>query len=360
VSETAAILLSRQPLRPVNQTPWVIRTRQAVDWISEQGHTLLSSVGMQTWELITALGSLYGIPMRVYVPSADPETFESRCEKLRHDLELSDRLVEFVAVVSEACRSEKELREKRDHMLIAGAEVLVPVSVRSGGHMQKALQQPGKFVCTDFTVSYERRPAPLAYRIDATAVNPVLKDVGQNFFTHWTRGVSRSWPEERAIDFYRAILNSDDWPRGALQTLSRIVSTRRIIASSRHMPGNERTVSFSSLSPFEVIPLMRWRARYAEMSFEPYGIGIEREAALKLGIKPVIYDQPRTLAVEDRWRYQSSGKLTDWRDECEYRHRGDFDLAQLKPDKLVLFCRYRHEAARLERVTGIRAIWFEG
>ncbi len=67
---TAAILLSRQPLRPCGQTPWVTKVVEAVSWIREQKLTLLSSVGMQTWEMITAVGSRLNLDMNIYLDSA--------------------------------------------------------------------------------------------------------------------------------------------------------------------------------------------------------------------------------------------------------------------------------------------------
>jgi hypothetical protein len=129
------------------------------------------------------------------------------------------------------------------------------------------------------------------------------------------------------------------------------------------MPGNIPTVSFSGISPLEFAGLMRWRARYREMSFEPYGIGIEREFALRHGIKPVMYYEkecPLSPQGCDFWLTQSRGMKTDWRNEDEYRFRGDFSLAHVSHDKIVCFCFETKQARTIKRQYGIKAIAFCG
>ena len=96
------------------------------------------------------------------------------------------------------------------------------------------------------------------------------------------------------------------------------------------------------------------------MSFEPYGIGIERDTALSAGIRQVYYYTAldRDSPQNERWLRQSAGEKSDWRREKEYRIRGDFDLSRIARDKLLLFCRYRSEVAQIEGATGIRTVSF--
>jgi NADH:ubiquinone oxidoreductase subunit D len=96
------------------------------------------------------------------------------------------------------------------------------------------------------------------------------------------------------------------------------------------------------------------------MSFEPYGVGIEREYASELGIQSVQYysrdsDRPDGFPV---WLTQSSGVKTDWRQEREYRYKGDFDFSVVPKDKLICFTRTRDQAAQLQNALGIRTIGF--
>ena len=48
-----AILNSRQSKTPLGSDPWVSQTLKAVNFAAGQDWTILSSVGMNTWELVT-------------------------------------------------------------------------------------------------------------------------------------------------------------------------------------------------------------------------------------------------------------------------------------------------------------------
>ncbi len=58
------------------------------------------------------------------------------------------------------------------------------------------------------------------------------------------------------------------------------------------------------------------------------------------------------------WLTQSIGVTSDWRQEKEYRHRGDFDFSEIPKARLVCFCRTRGQAAELEETTGIKTVGF--
>jgi hypothetical protein len=127
------------------------------------------------------------------------------------------------------------------------------------------------------------------------------------------------------------------------------------------MPEQTATVSFTGLSPIEALPLMRWRARYRRMSFEPYGIGIDRSIAVEHGIDEVQYHGLCEYPASDvprRWLLQSVGREGDWRQEREYRHLGDFDLHRVPREGVVLFCHHADEVDLLKRETELRVIPF--
>ena len=85
---TAAILLSRQPLRPTAKSGWVQQTIKAVQWIKESNCTLCTSVGMQTWELIAALATVQRLPQRVFIPADDGNGYTQRCRWATSELTL--------------------------------------------------------------------------------------------------------------------------------------------------------------------------------------------------------------------------------------------------------------------------------
>ena len=95
------------------------------------------------------------------------------------------------------------------------------------------------------------------------------------------------------------------------------------------------------------------------MSFEPYGIGIEKQAALQCGIVRVKYfDKPGKAPCDERWIHHSAGKSGFWTIEDEYRHCGDFDLQSIFPDKLICLCYSETEALEIESEFKIRSFYF--
>ena len=143
--------------------------------------------------------------------------------------------------------------------------------------------------------------------------------------------------------------------------MRKILTGQAIIASSKNMPSNVKTVCFSGLIPKKVIGLMKWRARYCQMSFEPFGIGIERNYAMAHGIIEVRYYESspeKQIDGQDNWLWQSAGRKTDWRDEKEFRHKGDFDFSKVPEEKRIIFCHYKSKASLIQNQTGLKAMSF--
>ena len=356
---SAAILLSRQPLRPCGRCDWVRQVQRAVRTARDNQVRLLTSVGLQTWELIAATAALELTPQRLYLPEHGSRSEKQWCSTLGLD-PARDRIQ---LVPNESISGGRSaFMAARDRLIAESADILYPVSIRPGGsmeHLVEKARRQGKRIAENFLAPYCGRTTPLKYDIPSHLLNPALAAIGEKYLIHWTRTSNRAWPDERLIDYYGAILESEDYPRSAHDTLLRIITTKRLLASARHMPANIPTVSFTGLSPAACLPLMRWRARYSEMSFEPYGLGIAREAARELGIREVQYfDSARGEKRRDSecWLRQSVGTRADWTAEREYRARGDLDLSELRPDSMLAFCFYRNEAQKITALTGVRAV----
>ena len=106
------------------------------------------------------------------------------------------------------------------------------------------------------------------------------------------------------------------------------------------------------------LDLIRYRARRREMSFEPYGICIRKSAAERLGIKPVSYESDRVVSSKRDWLCQSAGRITDWRQEDEYRCLANLNLSFVQSSDMVAICRFKDEAERLQNETGFKTISF--
>ncbi len=315
---------------------------------------------MQTWEMITAIGSIQKTPLRIY-SLPDGKSSADRDAWLTTQFDLEPSMVEIIHC--EDVRNDSPMLE-RDARIVRDADIIIPISIRRSGAMAtllEAAQAERKQIVEDFRSLYRDRTAPLAYEINAGDLNPELSTLTGRYVFHWTRAANTAWPGERLVDYYRDIIASEHYPRTAFDTLCRILNEQRLLASSRHMPEKTPTVSFTGLSPEEAAPLMRWRARYSEMSFEPYGIGIDTSACDRAGIQPVRYlDKSNSDAgkSDDLWLTQSIGVVTDWRQEKEYRHRGDLSLAQLPPDQLIVVTRTPNEAREIQKRFQLKAIPF--
>lgn len=349
----AALLISRQALRPDGATPWVRACVEAVDWLKSKQYGIVSSTGMQTWELVTALAAQEKLPLRLFVPvGAEREMIVARATYTLH-FGLEREWVEFVPVIGGEDRVRSMAR--RDAAVVETSDLLMPISVRPDGGMTellKAAESNGRTVERKFEVPYDTGHEPLKMEITADAVSEELKDFEDDYLIHWTRAANHAWPDERLMEYYGDVVRSKSWARSGFLTLRRILDSGRLIASSRHMPARIATVSFSGLRPIEVLPLMKWRARYSQMTFEPYGIGITRELASRLGIRAVkYYDRHNTLSMDPNqvWLWQSRGTVSDWTAEREFRCRGDLILRGIAEDAVVLFCHTPAEAEELRR-----------
>ncbi len=373
---TSAVLLSRQPLRPCCQTPWIRKSIEAVNWVKQNRLTLLTSTGMQTWEFLMYLARSRQVEQVVLVPAENEEAFKKIQESVQYHFELDPELVSFKAVLpGPVDQGDRGLPYDRDCAAVFQADILLPVSVRPGGHMEelirrkKRLAQSGEKienrkaggfqVNRGFQIDYLKKDRRIAYHINKSQVSSEAANMGERFIIHWTRGCNGPWPDERKGQYYADVENQDAHPRSAFHTLMRILETGKLMASSAHKPKAVPTVSFSGLPPVEAAGLMRWRSRYRQMTFEPYGIGIEKEEAERLGILPVrYYHKGEPVNNEYRWRLQSAGTRTNWKNEMEYRFPGDFYLPDIDCRKMICFCRTKKEACAVEKKFGIKTYAF--
>jgi len=97
------------------------------------------------------------------------------------------------------------------------------------------------------------------------------------------------------------------------------------------------------------------------MSFEPYGIGVERAVARRVGIERVTYYERSSHVAPPRgqeWCWQSTGSITRWQLEDEYRHRGDFFLDRVPPESIAIFCHTSDEARAVHAEFGLNVVSF--
>ncbi|KPA09486.1 hypothetical protein MHK_010318 [Candidatus Magnetomorum sp. HK-1] len=356
--KNSAILISRQGLHPCLSTPWITQTQRAIQWVKSNDFRLYTSLGQNTWELCVFLAQKEGLDQVIVIPSKNPDDFENQKNYIIKQFCLDLNRVSFEAVYTE---DPKTLRYQRDAKIVSSSDKLIPIAVRKKGHMEKLItqkkQQNPNCLIQDFQIKYQKNKTPIGYHIDQSRLSHHIYQLSSEYLIHWTRASNGPWPTEIKYEYFNAILKNDTYPRNALDTLKNILDLSQIKASTRHMPQKTPTVSFSGLLPHEAIPLMRWRARFCQMSFEPYGIGIEKSYAQSMGIQAVKYyklnSHPKGVAP---WLCQSTGRQGDWQLEKEYRFLGDIDLFKIPNDKLVCFCLKQDEAIKLHKKYKIKAI----
>jgi hypothetical protein len=359
------ILNSRQSKRPCNRDDWVTTTTRAVDSVIRQELTVITSTGLNTWELTAHLVNTGRGRQIIILPLMDEESIPSLITQIIDDFKLEAKRCQFVAPGSEMVsrQSTKDLRPERDLLAIELADVILPLSIRPRGNLDGLLNQAslaGKEICNDFRVGYHPPVDRVRFNFERSILNPVPNDPNRRYVIHWTRSSHEPYRAETRFEYYHDVLASDTYCRSAYYTPLRIATDGTIKGSSRFIRGSYPVVSFSALEPREAIKLMRWRRRYVCYSFEPYGVAIRMDTAIAAGLRPVIYgddDLYFQLADGDRPFFQSRGSdVSDWRPEAEWRYLGDLNLQSLPVDGVKLIAYTRREAAALQQLVKYEVI----
>lgn len=334
-SRKVVLLNSSQGKQPTGSDLWVRGTLRAAEAYAREDYVLLSSVGLNTWELTCWAAGNFGIPQIIAVPDDGSRSLEAVFRGTVDDFALERETVCLMFLPSKPGKP-KSFWEHRDRKLTDLAQLLVPIGVKRGGRIDSILRESGRSERTDTHFRAEcsgprPRDAPSLPRKEDIRRN--LDTLFSEFLIHWTRASDGPWPGETRADYYKAVAESDgEYPRSGERTLERIVREKRIRASSWRIRGGHPVVSFTSLPPSEAVHLMRWRKRYARYTVEPYGIAVREDVATAAGTRPVEYI-PSEEAVQSVPDYlvQGKGAKAEWPLEREYRHLGDFDLAA-QPD----------------------------
>jgi hypothetical protein len=359
-----AILNSRQTKTPVAHDPWVLGTLAAVDHVAGAGNDVISSIGMTTWDLVTWRTGLVEGPIELVMPIADSSDEEETKASVLREFNLSPtntRWRFFAAPSAELTK--KSWWPQRDETVIGSADMIVPVSIRSGGLLEKLISQRGLDTNLRFQTEYRPYPHHVRQLIDPSRLDPAIETWPDDYLIHWTRASNGPWPgETKASYFADVLLAKDQYCRSAAATLERILQEGIIRGSQWRIAGGQPVVSFTELSPLDSLSLMRWRARWARWTFEPYGIAVHRDWAASQDVRPVRYvtdKEWRTLAPEEKPRCHRIGKMSgEWPAEREWRCHGDFPLLDAPSGAIRLIVR---EYCEVEKTCGAHDVptsWF--
>ena len=358
------ILNSRQSKTPAGSDPWVANTVQAVKSVIDNRSPIITSIGMNTWELVLWASGEYGGRAIILCPRKPDTSIEETIIEISVEYNLIPEEHAWVFIpVAEKSRSEKSWWLERDRLAVEIAENIFSVSIKGNGNLSELIEIAEKIDGK----SIDNR-CKVEYKSDSHGkpklVIPESCPVFENWYhlTHWTCRTYKPWPGESSADFYRAIANSDaEYPRSASQTLKRILSENRIRASGRRIRDGIQVVSFTSLEPVDALKLMKWRKRYVRPTFEPYGIAIFYRSAMQAGIRMVTYVKNGEVQIDsDVAPELSQGYGTgDWPKEQEWRSVGDVDLSKIPEEDVVVLVPSKEEAEEFRKLTRFRVMPLE-
>jgi len=351
------ILNSRQSKTPTGNDPWVRSTIDAVKYCVRSNFPVIASTGMNTWELgLWATGEYEGSAI-IICPLKPDERSDEIIDRISFDFGLSreNQLWIFVPV-DRSSRGSKSWWRERDRLAFELAGRIIPISVNPQGNLAPSLNPdalPKIEIVENFKVRHKSRSGS---RLKINIPENCKPFDNWHYLTHWTKRSYKPWPGEKSSDFYHALAESgDEYPRQAKHTLENILRTSLLRGSSDHIRGENSVTAFTSLSPPDSLPLMKWRRRFVKPTFEPYGIAINFRAAFRYGVRPVTYIDSSEVTVNTPEFFQGYG-TGDWPKEKEWRAVGDVDLAKFSHDEVVVLVPTENDMEEIRSVTGFKVV----
>ena len=352
--KSAAIFNSRQSKIILGDDLWVVQSLKAVKFALSEGFSVLTSIEMPTYELLVWAVGRFGGHQIVFVPDyVAPQWVVDQ-------FGLKPELVDFVHIQSQSRTKRKSWWKIRDILVAERADVIFPVSIRHGGFLDSILSGHRQKISKRFEVSYHSVVHKLPKPPDPDDLDDRFKvDATWHYLTHWTSTTYRPWCGEKFYEFYDRIVSSRDrYAHSAFDALQHILRTSVICGSSSKVRASASVVSFTELSPIESVKLMRWSHRKVGFYWEPYGVAIERDVAIEIGVRPVIYGNDETFRSLDRqlrpFFQPSKGKKHDWTLEREWRFVGDFHLRLVPKNKILVITKTQQEKEEIERQFGFK------
>jgi hypothetical protein len=333
--ERVSLLLSHLPKQISGQDEPIKQLKIAAKFLKSKDITIVTSTGQTHWDCILSAALCDCIPVHLIIVT--PMTIADVTEQFNCEF------TSYEIVGS---------RELRDDLVCLRSDCLYPLWIRRGGHISRLISDPAissrvdwRFDCS----AYKFRNSGLKYLSSKISSN--ISSLPDGYFWHWTRGRHGVWLGETCRDYCNDILNSNAPPRNAIATLIRILQERKIRASGLHIAGNIPVTSFTSNHPTKSTEMFTWRNDLQQMNFEQYGIGIDESYAKEKGTTLLKYGKTpdwNTMQTDNRWK-----------NENEWRFRGDFVLDDECWEKMIVVVRKQHEIEQVKKLFNVKVIAFE-
>ena len=367
---TVSVLNSRKSKCVKPDDDWLLKTRVAVDEALKKKATLVSSIGIMHYDVVTAAckGSNLILVCESLTQIMNITNSQTRLfERYSGMLDMEKTLFISVSCLTQQS-SGNESALLRDRFVGSLSDVIYSINVKPGGNMSRVLSEAGS------------RNVPLG-QIDANLVGGLAVNKQgyirpkefceplsrkrlelKNFFSvvlgswvitpsedvewlefvdealfHYTRSCHGPWPGQSYQEYITSLLaGRPESSHSAFETILRIALEQRIRASGAMIRGKFPVVSFTEVPPNELEKIRIWRTGVYRWTLEPYGLAIKRRTLAIKGGRRVHYGSlsaHQSLQDDEKHLFQISrtGKY-DWSREKEWRIKGDLDIKELPAD----------------------------
>ena len=364
------VVNSRQSKQPTGTQPWVINTVAAVRDCAAANYEIIASLGTPFWELVLWAGVQCNAKLHVICPCPTKQTelllpgdrmapvTEAIKQYTIEQFSLRPERVTWHFVAHTPSRPKSSWNE-RDRLAYHLATHVVPVSLRAESQWNARMVEAPKPLINDYRVRYEPRcPKPQWEKRQPSNIAQLWPP---GSLVHLTRSCHGPWPGETRARYYQDVVaSSEDYPRNALATVCRIIEQRCILGSTFRAIASKPRVCFTQNSADKVVQLVRYRRRYARYCFEPYGIAIMPDAAVRIA-KPVFYTQTsrrrsKSAEAELSWLRQGAGTNMHWASENEWRAPNHVNLGNFRTDELLVIVATEHEQRQVQPCCPYRVV----
>jgi hypothetical protein len=346
--EAACIVNSRKARRVDPNDPWIPATISLFQLASKRVRTFVSSYGTLSYGLVSTL------------TQRSPHSLVIVCDGVLPFMEASERVEDFLERHEDLFSPNHTLFlspyppgslppaparwKERDGLVVALSSQVFVAAIRKGGTMDEIVRtactrpidivvmQPEKITPTTsgnlrvlnhpsvariepISIQTQPHPAEESGDVFRGSVQPKRRDLRLrewpeqgSHLIHYTRSCSCPWPGQTWGAYCKSLIDHrEDAAHTGFHTLLHILEEGRIRASHRLTRGAVPVVSFTECLPRELEGIMKWRRGLIRWSFEPYGIGVAKEALLHLGVSRVIYgdeDDFRNVPQDDKCLFQ--------------------------------------------------------
>jgi len=356
-----AILNSRQRRLPEAQDLWLSATSSAIERAISGNSTVVSSLGMITWEWVVWNTRRLGGSQIIIVPRGKVSDLQDRVRHIIVDFDLDPSISTFLMPFNPKKKPfRKSIFPERDRWAVALSHTITPISIRPSGIMARLLAEGG--ICARFDTSSQvsprersRRTDPLRSILAKSDSTSAITGSGDAedwaYLTHWTRACHGPWMGECSADFYSDLYHAESgYPRDGFNTLKRILTERKIRASGRMMPGGTPMISWTATTPSEILKIIRWRPGFIRWNFEPFGISIRKKTLESFGAQKVTYGAG-VQHVEPLHFFRPITPEKDWSTEVEWRLPGDLDLGKIRDQDAIIWVQSRSQVSEMQKLS---------